>query len=137
MLTRARLAWDQCVAAGAPLEVLDIGGVFPAPYRTGVMSLSDYCRHLSTALDATFGDLPIRIIAEPGRWMCAEAATLITRVVGKSVRGGLPWYFLDEGIYGSFSGKLFDYQFRSLTLLRTVSSTVSQRKLLSYLYTTS
>ncbi len=109
MLTRARLAWDQCVAAGAPLEVLDIGGGFPAPYRTGVMSLSDYCRHLSTALDATFGDLPIRIIAEPGRGMCAEAATFITRVVGKSVRGGLPWYFLDEGIYGSFSGKLFDY----------------------------
>ncbi|MDA0917831.1 MAG: type III PLP-dependent enzyme [Planctomycetota bacterium] len=109
MLTRARQAWDQCVAAGAPLEVLDIGGGFPAPYRTGVMSLSDYCRHLSTALDATFGDLPIRIIAEPGRGMCAEAATLITRVVGKSVRGGLPWYFLDEGIYGSFSGKLFDY----------------------------
>jgi ornithine decarboxylase len=109
MLTRARQAWDACVAAGAPLEVLDIGGGFPAPYRTGVMSLSDYCRHLSAALDATFGDLPIRIIAEPGRGMCAEAVTLITRVVGKSVRGGLPWFFLDEGIYGSFSGKLFDY----------------------------
>ena len=73
------------------------------------MSLCDYCRHLSAALDATFGDLPIRIIAEPGRGMCAESVTLITRVVGKSVRGGLPWYFLDEGIYGSFSGKLFDY----------------------------
>ena len=73
------------------------------------MPLSDYCRHLSVALDATFGDLPIRIIAEPGRGMCAEAVTLITKVVGKSVRGGLPWYFLDEGIYGSFSGKLFDY----------------------------
>lgn len=109
MLTRARVAWDKCVAAGAPLEVLDIGGGFPAPYRTSVMSLSDYCLHLSAALDATFGDLPIRIIAEPGRGMCAEAVTLITRVVGKSVRGGLPWYFLDEGIYGSFSGKLFDY----------------------------
>jgi ornithine decarboxylase len=109
MLVRARQAWDECVAAGAPLEVLDIGGGFPAPYRTSVMPLSDYCRHLSVALDATFGDLPIRIIAEPGRGMCAEAVTLITKVVGKSVRGGLPWYFLDEGIYGSFSGKLFDY----------------------------
>ena len=108
MLTKARKAWDACVAAGAPLEVLDIGGGFPAPYRTSVMSLSDYCRHLSRALDATFGDLPIRIIAEPGRGMCAESVTLITRVVGKSVRSGLPWYFIDDGVYGSFSGKLFD-----------------------------
>lgn len=108
MLTKARRAWDACVAAGAPLEVLDIGGGFPAPYRTSVMSLSDYCRHLSKALEATFGDLPIRIIAEPGRGMCAESVTLITRVLGKSVRGGLPWYFIDDGVYGAFSGKLFD-----------------------------
>ena len=108
MLTKARKAWDACVAAGAPLEVLDIGGGFPAPYRTTVMSLSDYCRHLSRALDATFGDLPIRIIAEPGRGMCAESVSLITRVLGKSVRSGLPWYFIDDGVYGSFSGKLFD-----------------------------
>lgn len=73
------------------------------------MSLSDYCRHLSRALDATFGDLPIRIIAEPGRGLCAEAVTLMTRVLGKSVRNGLPWYIIDDGVYGSFSGKLFDH----------------------------
>ena len=109
MLTKARLAWDACVAAGAPLETLDIGGGFPAPYRTGVMPLSDYCRHLAAALDATFGDLPIRIIAEPGRGLCAEAVTLVTRVLGKSVRNGLPWYIIDDGVYGSFSGKLFDH----------------------------
>lgn len=109
MLTRARLAWDQCVVAGAPLDVLDVGGGFPAPYRTDVMSLTDYCRHLSAALDATFGDLPIRIIAEPGRGLCAEAVTLVTRVIGKSVRSGIPWYIIDDGVYGSFSGKLFDH----------------------------
>ena len=109
MLTRAREAWDACVAAGAPLEILDIGGGFPAPYRTSVMPLSDYCRHLANALDATFGDLPIRIIAEPGRGLCAEAVTLITRVLGKSVRNGLSWYVIDDGVYGSFSGKLFDH----------------------------
>ena len=116
MLNTARQAWDACVTAGAPLEVLDIGGGFPAPYRTGVMSLSDYCQHLCAALDASFGDLPIRIIAEPGRAICAEAVTLITRVIGKSVRGGVPWYYLDDGVYGSFSGKLFDYaDFQLLT----------------------
>lgn len=109
MLAETRKVWDDCVAAGAPLEVLDIGGGFPAPYRTGVMPLSNYCDSLAAALDATFGDLPVRIIAEPGRGMCAESVTLITRIVGKSVRDGLPWYYIDDGVYGSFSGKLFDH----------------------------
>ena len=109
MLTRARESWDECVKAGAPLEVLDIGGGFPAPYRESVMPLDAYCRHLSDALDQTFGDLPIRIIAEPGRGMCAEAVTLITKVLGKSYRGDRNWYFIDDGMYGSFSGKLFDH----------------------------
>ena len=86
-----------------------MGGGFPAPYRTSVLPLGDYCRHLARALDATFGDLDIRIIAEPGRGLCAESVTLVTRVLGKSVRNGLPWYFIDDGVYGSFSGKLFDH----------------------------
>ncbi|MDA0591004.1 MAG: type III PLP-dependent enzyme [Planctomycetota bacterium] len=109
MLIRTREVWDECVAAGCQLEMLDVGGGFPAPYRTSVLPLGDYCRHLARALDATFGDLDIRIIAEPGRGLCAESVTLVTRVLGKSVRNGLPWYFIDDGVYGSFSGKLFDH----------------------------
>lgn len=109
MLKKARVAWDACTAAGAPLEVLDIGGGFPAPYRSSVMTIDRYCTALGDALTEHFGDLPIRIIAEPGRGMVAESVTLITRVLGRSVRGGLPWYFVDDGVYGSFSGKLFDH----------------------------
>ena len=109
MLKQARVTWDACVAAGAELEVLDIGGGFPAPYRTSVMTIHEYCAALAAALDEHFGDLSIRIIAEPGRGMVAECITLITKVLGRSVRGGLPWYFIDDGVYGSFSGKLFDH----------------------------
>lgn len=109
MLTRTREVWDECVAAGCQLEMLDVGGGFPAPYRTSVMPLGDYCRHLARALDATFGDFDIRLIAEPGRGLCAEAVTLLARVIGKSIRSGVPWYIIDDGVYGSFSGKLFDH----------------------------
>ena len=28
--------------------------------------------------------------------------------MGQAVRDGKPWYYLDDGIYGSFSGLLFD-----------------------------
>lgn len=116
MLQKARRAWDECVAAGAPLDTLDIGGGFPAPYRSAVMPVEEYCGHLQAALDETFGDLPIRIIAEPGRGLSAECMTLVTSVLGKNVRGGMPWYFIDDGVYGSFSGKLFDHaEFELLT----------------------
>ncbi len=29
-------------------------------------------------------------------------------VVGKATREGLPWYYLDDGIYGSFGARVFD-----------------------------
>ena len=108
-LLAARRVWDAAEELGCRLEVLDIGGGFPAPYRGDVLTLESYCRHLSAALRDVFGDVPARVIAEPGRGICATAVTLIATVIGKSIRGGVPWYFLDDGIYGSFSGKCFDH----------------------------
>lgn len=108
-LLQARRIWDRAEAAGIDLEVLDIGGGLPAPYRDSVLSLDVYCRSLAGALDETFGDLAVRIIAEPGRGLVADTMSLITRVIGKSVRGGTTWYIIDDGLYGSFSGQMFDH----------------------------
>src|SRR5690606_37208815 len=108
-LRQARQVWNEATDAGMALEVLDIGGGFPAPYRSQVLSLESYCESLAEALTVTFGDLPVRIIAEPGRRVCADTVTLVTRVIGKSIRGGMPWYFIDDGLYGSFSGIVFDH----------------------------
>ncbi len=108
-LCQARRIWDRAAAAGIELEVLDIGGGLPAPYRDAVLSLDVYCRSLAGALDETFGDMAVRIIAEPGRGLVADTMSLITRVIGKSVRGGSTWYIIDDGLYGSFSGQMFDH----------------------------
>lgn len=35
--------------------------------------------------------------------------TLVTSVIGKSVRNGRNWYYIDDGLYGSFSGKVYDH----------------------------
>ena len=40
--------------------------------------------------------------------MCGTAVNLITSVIGVTERGGQPWYFLDDGLYGTFSGVIFD-----------------------------
>jgi ornithine decarboxylase len=108
-LVQARRIWDRAAESGIDLEVLDIGGGLPAPYRDSVLSLDVYCQSLARSLDETFGDLAIRVIAEPGRGLVADTMTLITRVIGKSVRGGMTWYIIDDGLYGSFSGQMFDH----------------------------
>ncbi|MFO1019477.1 MAG: type III PLP-dependent enzyme [Planctomycetales bacterium] len=110
-LMQARRVWNEATDAGIPLEVLDFGGGFPAPYREKVLTLESYCNSLAQSLDLSFGDIipSIRVIAEPGRGMCADTVTLVTKVIGKSVRNGMPWYFIDDGLYGSFSGKVFDH----------------------------
>lgn len=109
-LRQIRRIWDRATEAGMALEVLDFGGGLPAPYRESVLTLEAYCRSLSAALDETFGDLPsVRIIGEPGRGICADTATLITSVLGKSIRNGMIWYIIDDGLYGSFSGQVYDH----------------------------
>ena len=108
-LGQARQVWDDAAAAGIELEIIDFGGGFPAPYRTEVLTLEEYCIALGRALEMSFGDVNARIIAEPGRGMCADTVTLITSVLGKNVRNGTPWYIIDDGLYGAFSGIVYDH----------------------------
>ena len=37
------------------------------------------------------------------------AGLLITRVVGRSIRNNKNYYYLDDGVYGDFSGLMFDH----------------------------
>jgi ornithine decarboxylase len=88
------------------LDTLDIGGGFPVAYVETVMPIDRFTEPIADVLEKYFDQC--RVIAEPGRFLVANAVWLITQVIGKSKRGGIPWYYIDEGLYGSFSGKLFD-----------------------------
>jgi ornithine decarboxylase len=88
------------------LDTLDIGGGFPVSYVETVMPIDRFCEPIAEAIEKYFDQC--RVIAEPGRFLVANAVWLITQVIGKSKRGGVPWYYIDDGLYGSFSGKVFD-----------------------------
>jgi len=109
MLIEVRKFWDYCVEIGCPLELIDIGGGFPAPYREAIPSLHSFAAEVYGYLENHFGDTGARYVAEPGRGLAARNATLITKILGKNVRSGETWYFIDEGLYGCFSGKVFDH----------------------------
>ncbi len=96
-------------------RMLDIGGGFPVSYTDSVQSISEFCRPITKYLKENI-DSDIHLVCEPGRFVSATAVTLVASVIGKSIRSGRPWYFLDDGLYGSFSGRLYDHcQYQVLT----------------------
>jgi ornithine decarboxylase len=90
-----------------PIEVLDIGGGFPIDYLEPAPAISGFCAPIRAAL----AKLPagLRIIAEPGRFICGPAGVGLSTVIGRAHRDGRWWYYLDDGLYGTFSGQLYDH----------------------------
>ena len=97
----------------APLEVLDIGGGFPVDYEGTGVDLMEFCRPIRDALR----NYPehVRVLAEPGRVLSAPCITSISTIMGRAERGGLWWYYLDDGVYGAYSGQIYDHQHYPLT----------------------
>ena len=98
---------EQLRAAGHHLSWLDIGGGFPVDYTRQVSYVQDVLDGVAAAIEQVPDDL--QLIAEPGRAFCATAATLFTSIIGRTTRNGRTWYFIDDSIYQTFSGKIYDF----------------------------
>jgi diaminopimelate decarboxylase len=62
------------------VKALDIGGGFPVDYLEPVPSIDEFGSQISSYLNAHFKE-KMNVILEPGRFLVAEAGSLITRVV--------------------------------------------------------
>ncbi|HEX2788799.1 MAG TPA: type III PLP-dependent enzyme [Steroidobacteraceae bacterium] len=89
------------------LDTLDIGGGFPIDYLQHAVDIRPFCAPIRAAL----ARLPkrVRVIAEPGRYIAGPAAIGVATVMGRARREGHWWYYLDDGLYGSYSGQLYDH----------------------------
>ncbi|MCZ7356805.1 MAG: type III PLP-dependent enzyme [Candidatus Methanoperedens sp.] len=95
---------------GKKRKILDIGGGFPVKYTPDVKSFSALSEILNSEIKRLFPNDDIQVIAEPGRFMVATACTLVTKIIGKAVRDGKTCYYLNDGVYHTFSGQVFDHQ---------------------------
>jgi ornithine decarboxylase len=93
---------------GHTIKILDIGGGFPVKYDNKSKSFKILARKLNAEIERLFPK-DIEILAEPGRFMVANAATLVAKVIGKATRDGKPCYYIDDGVYHTFSGVIFDH----------------------------
>lgn len=103
----SRKLFDEAKQQGLTLRILDIGGGFPIPALNEDIDIAGMIETIGAAVRDYFPDT--EVWCEPGRFICGTAMNLITRVIGVQERNNKVWYFLDDGLYGTFSAVIFDH----------------------------
>jgi ornithine decarboxylase len=93
---------------GFKLQLLDIGGGFPAAYDASVPKFADLAARINHEINRLFPK-EIEILAEPGRFLVASAGYAVSKVIGKAVREGKRCYYVNDGVYHTYSGVIFDH----------------------------
>jgi ornithine decarboxylase len=93
---------------GFNLQLLDIGGGFPAAYDASVPKIGSLAKKINYELDRLFPKT-VEILAEPGRFLVASAGSAVSKIIGKAVRGDKLCYYVDDGVYHTYSGIIFDH----------------------------
>lgn len=100
-------------AVGLPVDMVDIGGGFPVDEQTYPGASADVFAGIRAAAQRC---LPADVIlsAQPGRFVASPAGDLYTSVISREERDGLPWLYLDCGV---FHGLLEVLEFERLPFL--------------------
>jgi ornithine decarboxylase len=117
---------------GIHCDSINIGGGFPDPVLAAKAGgLDRFFADLATAISPAI-ERGFNIIAEPGRVVVSGACSAVCSIIGKSIRNGTPWLYLDDGAYGLFSGKFFDHKEFDFRVLTKQSSSLSAGKLIPH-----
>lgn len=99
---------DDVARRGVRVEVLDIGGGFGADYRTGdAPEAGAYARALVPLLQPRV-EAGLRIVAEPGRLIAANAGVLLTRVLYVKQSPAKKFVVCDAGMNTLIRPSLYD-----------------------------
>jgi ornithine decarboxylase len=103
---------------GFNLNLVDIGGGFPVPYDPQVPDFAKLGAIISSEIKRLFPD-DIQIIAEPGRFIVATTAVLVSEIIGKARREGKTFYHINDGVYHTFSGVVYDHWIPNFSSFKT------------------
>jgi len=104
----ASQVFDDARQRGCNINIVDIGGGFPVPYDSRVPQFERLAQVINAECRRLFPK-DVEIIAEPGRFMVATAAVLVSQIVGKARRDGKIFYYINDGVYHTFSGVVYDH----------------------------
>ncbi len=80
------------------IEFIDMGGGFPAGYEELAPGIEDAAKAINESIAKRMPE-NIRIFAEPGRYLSANASVLVANVIGREHRNGTDWLYLDMGVF--------------------------------------
>jgi ornithine decarboxylase len=90
------------------MNLVDIGGGFPVPYNESVKPFEELAAIINAEIERLFPK-NIEILAEPGRFLVASSAYAVSEVIGTAVRDGKRCYYINDGVYHTYSGIIFDH----------------------------
>jgi ornithine decarboxylase len=90
---------NKLAADGVTIEMLDLGGGFPARYTGDVPTIEEIGAVVTSAITSLLPYRPALLVAEPGRHLVAEASVLAATVIGREMRGDEHWLYLEVGAY--------------------------------------
>jgi ornithine decarboxylase len=113
-------------AADINLRMVNIGGGFPAHYRTEVPEVERYAQAVMAAITRHFGNNLPEIIMEPGRSLVGDAGVIQSEVVLIAEKGGgddRRWVYLDVGKFNGLAETIDEsIKYRIVTPGRSGSS---------------
>ncbi|KAL1914501.1 uncharacterized protein VTP21DRAFT_8215 [Calcarisporiella thermophila] len=107
----AREVFDQALALGFQMSLLDVGGGFPnARVGEGSFVFNEIANVLKTSVEEYFPS-PVRVIAEPGRYYVSSAFTLATSIIARRTTQDDEMrylYYINDGTYGNLWALRYD-----------------------------
>lgn len=103
---KAAMLFTALDEVGIELRMVNLGGGFPAQYRTNIPAVEQYADAVMTAMTNHFGNALPAMIIEPGRSLVGDAGVLETEVVLISQKGyddATRWVYLDIGKFGGLA----------------------------------
>lgn len=92
-------AWRMAAEEGIHLDMIDLGGGFPAPYTGPVPHPHEIADAVKRAMDECVPGAA-RVFLEPGRGVCGNAADMVLEVTGLAQRpDGQLWLYVDGGFF--------------------------------------
>lgn len=83
---------------GITLQMLNVGGGFPARYSKEVPGIDEIGLVIRHALKK-YLPYGVKIVAEPGRACVANTAVLVTSIIARTIRSNKNWLYLDVSAF--------------------------------------
>lgn len=91
----AKIMFAEMIDMGFTPDFLDLGGGFPIQYTDVVPTIEE----IGEKINAEIADLVgYRIVAEPGRYLTANAGKMLCQVISTSMKDN-KWIYLDVGVF--------------------------------------